>query len=155
MLRKGHDTVRGRMPERQRLAIYLVLGTLWLSGCLWLCLDRFFARRGEFGMTPHPWQPAILLLHGVIAILSMYLLGWITARHALRWWPGRRRRLSGATLGAFLALLAVSGFALFFLSDDQWQHAAASTHDALGLGVTVFGIHHWLFAKRRSTRDAR
>jgi len=136
------------MPARLRTAVYVVLGVLWLSGCLWLCLDQFFASRGQFGATPHPWQPPILMLHGIVSILTMYLLGWITARHILQWWPRRLRRWSGGVLAAFLALLAVSGFALFFLSDDRWQHIAALTHDALGLGSTVTGIQHGFFARR-------
>jgi hypothetical protein len=145
---------RGRMPSRQRAAIYVVLGGLWLSGCLWLMLDQFFARPGQFGPMPHPWQPAVLLIHGVVAIFGMYLLGWVTARHVLRLWPGRLRRMSGAALTAFLVLLVVSGFALFFVSDDRWQRAAALSHDALGLLVTVFGIQHWFFARRRDMRSA-
>jgi hypothetical protein len=145
---------QGRMPNRQRAAIYSVLGGLWLSGCLWLMLDQFFARRGQFGPMPHPWQPAILMIHGVVAIIGMYLLGWVTARHVLNLWPGRLRRVSGAALAAFLALLVVSGFALFFMSDDRWQRAAALSHDALGLLVTLFGIQHWFFARRRDMRSA-
>jgi hypothetical protein len=144
----------GRMPGRQRSAIYLILGLLWLSGCLWLLLDQFFARPGQFGPTPHPWQPPLLLLHGVVAIAGMYLLGWVSARHVLRWWPGRLRRWSGATLATFLVLLVVSGFALFFVSEDRWQRVAALSHDVLGVGVTVFGIQHWFFARRRDMRSA-
>jgi uncharacterized membrane protein len=145
---------RDRMPARKRLAIYLVLGSLWLSGCVWLALDEFFESRGQFGMTPHPWAPAILLVHGIVAILSMYLLGWVTARHVLRWWPGRLRRLSGGVLAVFFVFLSLSGFALFFVSDDRWQHLAATAHDALGLGITVFAIQHWFFARRRDMRRA-
>lgn len=137
-----------RMSRGQRVSVYLSVGALWLSGCLWLCLDQFFAKRGPFGVTPHPLQAPILLLHGVAAILSMYLFGWITARHALRWWPGRVRRLSGGALAALLAVLIVSGFALFFLIDDESQHIAAAIHEVLGLGVTVFAIQHWFFGRR-------
>jgi hypothetical protein len=137
------------MPKRQRLAVYFIMGALWLSGCAWLCLDQFFAERGEFGVMPHPMEPAILLIHGVIAILAMYVFGWITAHHILRWWPARLRRISGGTLGAFLAVLTVSGFALFFVSVDEWQHVAAQIHDILGLSVTVFAIQHWFFVRRR------
>jgi hypothetical protein len=140
---------RGRMPGTQRLAIYLIMGALWLSGCLWLYLDQFMAKRGEFGATPHPLEPAILLIHGVIAILSMYLFGWVSARHILRWWPARLRRLSGGTLGTFFLLLAVSGFALFFVSDDDWQHIAVRIHDVLGLGVAIFAAQHWFLVRRR------
>ncbi len=145
---------RERMPVRKRLAIYLLLGTLWLSGCAWLALDQFFASKGPFGMTPHPWASGILLVHGIVAILSMYLFGWVTARHVLRWWPSRLRRVSGGTLAALFVLLTVSGFALFFVSEDRWQHLAAVAHDALGLGITVFAIQHWFFSRRRDIRSA-
>ena len=68
----------------------------------------------------------------------MYLLGWVTAGHVLRWWPGRLRRLSGGALATLFVLLTVSGFALFFVSDDRWQRGSVFVHDVLGLGVTVF-----------------
>jgi hypothetical protein len=142
-----------RMSRRQRWAVYVVVGGLWLSGCLWLCLDQFFAGRGPFGVTPHPWETSILRVHGVTAILSMYLFGWISARHVLRWWPGRLRRLSGGTLAAFLATLIVSGFALFFFTDDQWQHLTVLAHEVLGVGVTLFAIQHWFFRRGRDTRS--
>ena len=86
------------MPRRQRFAVYTVFGVLWVSGCWWLLLDEFFTRPGQFGSMPHPWEPAILLIHGIVAILSMYVLGWVSARHVLRWWPARLRRLSGGLL---------------------------------------------------------
>jgi len=142
------------MPMRKRLAVYGVFGLLWLSGCVWLVLDQFFESKGQFGAMPNAWQPPILLMHGIIAILSMYLLGWITARHVLRWWPARLRRLSGGALATLFVLLTSSGFALFFVSDDRWQHVAALAHDVLGLGITVFAIQHWFFARRRDMRSA-
>ena len=142
------------MYPRQRFAIFLVFGTLWLSGCLWLILDQFFAQPGPFGSTPHPLQASMRLAHGIIGILSLYLLGWVGARHVLRWWPGRLRRWSGATLAAFFVLLTVTGFALFFLSDDGWQRGAAVAHDILGVTVTVFAVQHWFFARHRAIRSA-
>jgi hypothetical protein len=134
--------------------VYIVLGSLWFSGCLWLLLDQFFSSAGQFGRTPHPWEPPILMIHGIVALVTMYVLGWVSARHILRWWPGRLRRLSGGTLAAFLALLVLSGFALFFVSDDRWQILAARSHDILGLAVTAFAIQHWFFARRRVMRNA-
>lgn len=136
-----------RMPRGRRRAVYLVLGSLWVSGCLWLYLDQFLATHGQFGITPHPLESPILLLHGVVAIASMYLFGWITARHILRWWSARLRRISGAVLAAAFAILIVSGFALFFLVDADLQRGAALIHEVLGLGVTVFAVQHWLFRK--------
>jgi hypothetical protein len=77
----------------------------------------------------------------------MYLFGWITARHVLRWWPGRIRRWSGGGLAAFIAMLIVSGFALFFLTDDEWQHYSAVSHEVLGLAVTLFAVRHWFYRR--------
>jgi hypothetical protein len=136
----------GRMPRGQRTAIYLIAGSLWLSGSLWLYLDYFLAQRGQFGNTPHPLEPPLLLLHGAVAILSMYLFGWITARHITRWWPRGLRRLSGGLLAAVLAVLSLSGFALFFLVDDSSRHAVALIHDVVGVAVAAFAIQHWFFA---------
>jgi hypothetical protein len=137
-----------RLSAAQRLSIYGIVGALWSTGCAWLILDQFFTRRGQFGATPHPWEPPLLLVHGVISILSMYLFGWITARHVLRWWPARMRRWSGGGLAAFIAALIVSGFALFFLTDDGLIHDAAVIHELLGVAVALFAIRHWTHRRR-------
>jgi uncharacterized membrane protein len=126
------------------------MGALWLTGCWWLMLDLFVAQHGPFGAIPNPLEPTLLLLHGICSIAAMYLLGWITARHVLRWWTSGMRRLSGATLAAVFAVLAVSGFALFFITKDAWQHAAAVVHEVLGVSVTIFAVQHWFFRGRRS-----
>jgi hypothetical protein len=144
-----HHGMRGRMSTRQRIAVYLVMGGVWVTGCAWLILDRFFAARGPFGATLHPWQPGMLLLHALIGILSVYLLGWVSARHALRWWRWGHRRRSGGAFAFSLAVLTVSGFALFFLVDDESQHVTALTHDVVGLLITGLAIQHWFFAKVR------
>jgi hypothetical protein len=138
------------MSWRQRLWIFAVVGLLWLSGTLWFVLDQYGAKRGEFGATPHPLQAPLLLVHGVLAVSSMYLFGWLMARHVSRWWAAGRRRLSGGALTGFLVLLSVSGFALFFLVDDASLHVAAAIHDALGLAATIFAIQHWFFRGRRA-----
>jgi hypothetical protein len=138
------------MPKRPRAAVYVILGALWISGCAWLLLDQCCAKRGPFGIEPHPLEPPLLLIHGVVAVVGMYLLGWITARHALRWWTAGLRRISGGVLAAMLAVLIVSGFALFFLSDDAWQRAAGLSHEVLGVVVTVFAIQHWFLHRRGS-----
>lgn len=146
---------QGRMSRRHRLSVYATVGALWLSGCLWLILDQFFARSGPFGPVPNPGQPPLLLIHGVLAILSMYVFGWISARHIVRWWPGGLRRLSGVSLAGISSLLILSGFALFFLSDDVWQHRAALAHDGLGLTATLFGVQHWFFGRRSESVSSR
>jgi hypothetical protein len=145
---RGRTPHHVRLSPAQRLSIYGIVGALWLTGSAWLILDQFFTRHGTFGATPHPLEAPLLLLHGIIAILSMYSFGWITARHVLRWWPGRVRRWSGGGLAAFIAVLIVSGFALFFLTNDEWLHYSAVSHEVLGLAVTLFALRHWFYRRR-------
>jgi hypothetical protein len=137
-----------RMPRRQRLAVYLVSTLLWVTGIAWLVLDQFFARQEQFGRTPHPLEPPFLLAHGILAIASAYLLGWVSARHVLLWWTAGLRRVSGAVFATLMTLLGLTGFALFFVSSDRWQRFAQLTHEALGLGIVLFALQHWLFARR-------
>jgi hypothetical protein len=139
------------MPRRQRLAVYLVSTLLWATGILWLVLDQFFARQEQFGRTPHPLESPLLLAHGILAIGSAYLLGWVSARHVLLWWTAGLRRVSGAVFAALMALLGLTGFALFFLSSDRWQRFTQLSHDALGLGIALFALQHWFFGRRGQT----
>jgi len=136
------------MPRRPRVALYIVMGALWVTGCWWLILDQFVAQRGPFGVIPHRLEPPLLMLHGISSIAAMYLLGWVSARHILRWWTSGMRRLSGGLVAAMFALLAVSGFGLFFVSEDEWQRVAAAIHEVLGVAVTVFAVQHWFFRGR-------
>jgi hypothetical protein len=138
------------MPRRQRLGVYAVGLVLWASGILWLILDEFFARTEQFGRTPHPLESPLLLVHGVVAVASAYLLGWVSARHVWRWWTAGQRRLSGATFATLVALLALTGFALFFISSDQWQRLAKLSHEVLGTLIVVFALQHWYVGRRQA-----
>jgi hypothetical protein len=136
------------MRRRQRLTIYLFGGVLWASGVLWLVLDQFFASQEQFGRTPHPLEPPVLLIHGLLAIASAYALGWISARHVLQWWTAGLRRWSGGLFAALTVTLSVSGFALFFISDDQWQRVFQLMHEWLGVAIVLFALQHWFVGTR-------
>lgn len=153
---RHHSHVRHhrRMAAGQRTWVYVTLGALWATGFAWLCLDQFFTVHGPFGKTPHPWQAPIVLLHGIIAIFSMYLLGWVSARHVTHSWLQHRRRISGGLLYSLLLALIVSGFALFFISDDRWQHIAAVIHEVSGLALTPIAVQHWFLRQgKHSPRE--
>jgi uncharacterized membrane protein len=154
MNRHSHRTqayAHRRMPRRQRLAVYFVSTTLWASGLLWLILDEFFSRPEQFGRTPHPLQSPLLLIHGILAIISAYVLGWISARHVLQWWSGGLRRWSGGAFAVLVVILSLSGFALFFISADAWQRLSRLTHEALGTVIVLFAVQHWFFGRRSHT----
>jgi len=141
------DALRRVMPDALRHTIYVGFGALWASGCLWLLLHHFAAAEGEFGVARHPWEAPLLYAHGVLAIATAYLFGWIMARHASESWRNGKRHVSGALFCTVLGVLSVSGFALFFVADDTWQRWSAGLHDTLGVVVTLFAIEHWRIAR--------
>ncbi len=142
------------MSRGLRAVTHAMLALLAATGFGWLILDGLFARTGPFGVEPSPLQPPLRLAHGVLAILGVYLLGWISARHAGPRWSRGLRRTSGATFAASLAVLGLTGFALYFLTDDGWRRAAALAHDVLGVAAAAAGIQHGVVASRRDMRSA-
>ena len=138
-----------RMPAGERWWLNLALLLLWVTGVAWLVLDLWFSTVGEFGVTPQPWQPPLLLLHGLVAVPALYLFGWMTARHATLKWKLQLRRASGLTFAASLLLVAVSGFALFFLTQDLAQRVAVVTHEVGGALSTIPILEHWFIGRPR------
>lgn len=69
-------------------------------------------------------------------------------------WRRARQRISGATVGIALLLLAASAVGLYYLGDDTLGNAAALLH--LGTGVVLvfaFGWH-WMRARRAACSGA-
>ena len=74
------------------------------------------------------------------------------ARHSSEAWRQHKRRVSGGLLTFIVMVLSVSGFMLFFVSDEAWQTHAAHVHEVVGLLVTLFAIEHWRVLNGRGAR---
>jgi hypothetical protein len=130
------------MSAALRRAIFIVFGTLWASGCGWLWLHLFFARPAAFGSIEHPWQPGILRLHGWLAVAGVFLLGWVMANHISARWPQATKRASGLAMAAAAAVLALSGYALYYTTDNLHDFAAI-VHEVVGAAAILFALSHW------------
>jgi hypothetical protein len=131
-----------RMPANVRRMAYVTFTALWLSGCVWMFLAYFFATTTEFGPAPHPWQPVILRMHGWIAVLTVFLLGWLGSIHIAERWRQPRNRLSGLTLIVLAAVLTITGYALYYTM-DQLHSLVAGIHEVVGVVVIVLALSHW------------
>ena len=89
-----------RMSPGLRSTVMVTFGALWLSGCYWLVLHFFFSKPSDFGAIQHPWAPAALKAHGWIAVASVFLLGWVTARHVSDRWNQSAKRASGTAMAS-------------------------------------------------------
>src|SRR5262249_22614058 len=133
------------MPPRLRSIVMVTFGALWLSGCYWLILHFLFSKPAEFGALEHPWAPTTLKIHGWIAVGSVFLLGWVTAGHVSDRWNQSAKRASGLAMASVAAVLAITGYALYYTT-DRVHDFAGLVHEALGAGAVLLALTHW---KRR------
>lgn len=136
------------MPTWLRRCLYSSLGLLWLSGLAWLVLHFFFAPDTEFGAAPHPWQPSILLVHGVLAVAAIFLFGWIAGSHVGMHWRRGLQRVSGVTLIALLVVLALTGLGSYYLTWDAARGVNSLVHEIAGVLAIVPALAHWVVARR-------
>ena len=131
------------MPRGLRATVLAVSALLWLSGALWMLLHYLFPGHNEFGPLPNPGEAPLMRLHGLIAVVAVFLLGWLAASHMwVRWsaWPGRP---SGLWLLGVAVVLVASGYALYYTT-GAFHEAAGVLHEWLGLAALAVALTHWL-----------
>jgi hypothetical protein len=131
------------MPRSLRVATLIVCTLLWLSGCAWMLLHYFFQVSTDFGPGPNPWEPFAIRVHGVIAIATVFLLGWITSRHIIQTWHVRWNHVSGIVLTIVCLVQILSGYSLYYLADAQLQIPVAVLHQVIGVSAIIFSLVHW------------
>ncbi|HLQ13357.1 MAG TPA: hypothetical protein VK130_08965 [Steroidobacteraceae bacterium] len=142
-----------RLSQRISAALLAVLGALWLTGVGWLLVHYLYARPGEFGVARQPLETPLLTIHGVLALLGLFLLGWFAGRHA-GVAAGRQRRASGWWLTLWMAALVLAGGAQFFLSSELWQARVTLLHEILGAALLLPVLAHgWYFSVAARARD--
>jgi heme A synthase len=134
-----------------RQSVYVSLGALWLTGCGWLVLHYFFQSQGDFGPAPHPWQPPLLVVHGVLAAAATFLVGWISGVHVGERWGRRSSRTSGLILLALLGLLILTGVGIYYAGWETARNVISALHELAGAFVIVPALLHWL-SKRNGNR---
>jgi hypothetical protein len=143
------------LPPWLRWSLYLSSSALWLTGAAVFLLRHFYPVITEFGPASHPWQPKLLVIHGIIAVLVLYLFGWISARHVGEGWRHGRNRWSGLPLITLMAILALTGFAAYYLTNESTRSANGSIHELLGLALIVPALFHWIIGRRIRRADAK
>jgi hypothetical protein len=133
-----------RLVRWQRRALYTSGALLLATGLAWLVL-HYGAGAGEL---PHPLEAWSLRLHGLAAFAGLFVLGALAAAHVPQGWrlSQRRRwvgqRSSGVLLCALGALLASSGYLLFYFAPESVRPALGWAHAFVGLLMAVLIASH-------------
>jgi succinate dehydrogenase hydrophobic anchor subunit len=117
---------------------------LWLSGTAWVVCHYLFPAHTDFGAAPNPLEPTLMKVHGAIAVFAVALLGWIGARHVTDNWSRSRSRVSGIAVLSTYILLVLSGYALYYLLQDELRERVGQVHEILGIASAAIALTHWL-----------
>jgi hypothetical protein len=145
----ARNATRAPLPGPLRLATYGVGGLLWLSGAVWLLLHQLFPQPSAFGTLPNPWEAPLMRVHGLIAVVGVFLIGWMSAAHVTARWASDRNRRSGLALGATALLLVFSGYALYYTTGSP-HDGAGLLHELLGVMSPAAALAHWLRNRSRA-----
>jgi hypothetical protein len=140
-----------RFPRAAKVLLYGQTLFSLTTGAGWYVLDRWFQTEGDFGLEKHPWQPALLKLHGASAFLALMGFGVLLASHIPVGWRTKRNRVFGLLLLADLLLQITSGYALYY-SPPDWHEAVSCMHLWSGLSLPILILLHVLCAHRGRAR---
>jgi hypothetical protein len=131
-----------RLSSWRRRALYGVGAGAWVTGILWLIFHYFLMRQGEFGSEPQPLETWWLRLHGAFAFAALWIGGMLWAVHIGPALSRPGKRISGLLLVGMLAILAVTGYLLYYAVDDGLRDGVRWAHWICGILIgVVLGIH--------------
>ncbi len=135
-----------------RSSLFSSLGLLWVTGCVWLVLHYFFQVPTDFGTAPHPLQPSLIAVHGVLAIAAVFFFGWIAGTHVGDNWGRKMNRTTGIVLISLGVLLVLTGLGSYYLTSENLRPINAAIHEIAGVLAVVPALVHWLRNRRPVSR---
>jgi hypothetical protein len=120
-----------RLEPLHRRLFYLAFGVVWGSGALWVLIECF--KDPELGSARTLLQTLGMKVHGAAMLVFLAMLGTLLA-HVRRGWILKANRLSGSFNIGINALLAITGWLLYYLSDDAAREWTSLIHWSIGLG---------------------
>jgi hypothetical protein len=140
-----------RLEPNHRQLFYLVFAVLWLSGALWLIAE--WLKQADLGPVRTPLQTLSMKIHGAAMLGYLAMLGTLWT-HVRRGYALRTNRLSGTLLIAVNVALLLSGWMLYYVSEDVLREWSTLIHWSIGL-VTVLLLSGHIWLGRWSSRKTQ
>jgi len=137
-----------RMERWHRRCIYASCLLLAASGILWLLARYGLRRPGEFGETISPLEPWSMKIHGAAAMLAFFFVGSLLNSHIRRALKAGRNLVSGWAMIVVLALLAGSGYALYYIASEGNRPLWSLFHWAVGLALPLLLVLHIVLGRK-------
>lgn len=145
------------MSRFERWAVWSTSLATVVTGLVYLWMKYYLVSDDPYAVVNHPWQPAVLKLHILVAPLLTFSLGVVALRHIWRHLrdgirDGRRSGL--ATLVVFGPMI-VTGYLIQAITHEGWLKAMAYSHIGFGLLYGVALLGHQFSAGGKRARALR
>lgn len=149
--KRSYETII--LPRWLRWTLYLTTAILLASGVLWLIV-RYGFRQGGADDLPHPAEPWILRVHGFAMMAGLFVYGSLLRAHMVNAWRLKRNRSMGVLIAVVLALLALTGYLLYYVGSETTRPVISTAHWVVGLAIGgMLPLHIW--QGRRDRRASR
>lgn len=158
--RTHQDAPPMRLSRHHRQWIYAAGGSLVGSGVGWLIAHYMLVGASPFGETHHPAEPWLLRLHGAAVMVFLVVLGTILPGHVTRAWSlrkncvqsMRRNIVTGIFMLSLVAVLALTGYALYYSGSEELRPVISTGHWVIGLAAAAGFYQHRRARLKRGTR---
>ena len=127
---------------------HAALAAVSLTGLAYGILKYFVPGADPDSRAGHPWQPAMLKTHVLVAPFAVFGIGLLLRRHALaRWRQGEQSgRKTGVIMLWIFLPLSLTGYLIQVLAQREAVRAAGWIHAGLG---ALFLLGYAFHPKRR------
>jgi hypothetical protein len=140
-----------KLSLRHKIVFYPVVGGVFASGAIWAWLHYFAQSDNEFGSSPA--QTWVLTVHGLFAAASLLLIGSLVPLHVKYAWRAHRNRTNGIFFISVVALLLLTGYALYYIGNEYLRAWTSWMHLSIGLAFPLLLILHiW---RGRASRNSK
>lgn len=133
-----------RLGRWHRRSIYVACVALLASGLAWLLVHFFMRPASRFGEAVHPLEPWTMKIHGAAAMAALVLAGSLFHVHIRRAIKAGRNLVPGWTVLAAFVVLVVTGYGLYYLTDETDRPVWSALHWIVGLAAAVVFPAHIL-----------
>jgi hypothetical protein len=143
-----------RLEPNHRRLFYAVFGILWASGFIWLLAEWF--KDPELGDVRTLLQTASMKLHGAAMLVYLAMFGSLMT-HIRRGTALKANRFSGFLIIAINGALVLTGWLLYYLTDETLRQWSSTIHWTVGVSsLVLLAAHIWIgrnWAARVASRD--
>jgi cation transport ATPase len=137
-----------RLKRLQRYFLYAVLALLFLSGVAWAYWNYLAASPGDFETSAKTWA---MKIHGAAAMAVLVLIGMLLSAHVRFAWRARRNRANGSIFLSAFAVLAITGYGLYYAGGERLRAWTSWIHLIVGVVLPILLLIH-IFLGRRTRR---